>query len=399
MGDGDNDTARRRHRRRQHDGGWGDDTYYVDNARRLGDRIRRPGHRHGADQRDLGPHRRHVESLETTNASGTAAINLAGNASGNVIVGNNGDNLINGGGGVDQMSGRGGNDIYYVDNSSDVVTESGGQGTDTVRTSVSWTLTAGADVETLATTDDNGVAAINLTGNSSGNMVIGNNGNNVINGGDGDDELIGRGGYDYFVFNTALDAASNVDVLSDFNVADDSDRAGRTRCSRSLGLGALSAGEFVIGPAAQDANDHIIYNSATGALLYDSDGSGATAAVQFAAVGAGLALTSSTSSSCDNASPRRLRLPRMRGRFLFVTRPSSAAREHARFELVHRPFAAYADLGLVDHCLCARLNGRARRTTTRWEKPTVEWSGTRIASAAVGDKARTGDEPVRQPEP
>ena len=74
--------------------------------------------------------------------------------------------------------------------------ESAGQGTDTVRTSVSWTLTDGADVETLSTTNPDGMAAINLTGNSSGNLVIGNNGSNLINGGDGDDELTGRGGQD-----------------------------------------------------------------------------------------------------------------------------------------------------------------------------------------------------------
>ena len=44
-------------------------------------------------------------------------------------------------------------------------------------------------------------------------------------------------------------------------------------------------------PAAVDANDFVIYDDNTGALYYDADGSGAGAAIQIAAMGAGLALT------------------------------------------------------------------------------------------------------------
>jgi Ca2+-binding RTX toxin-like protein len=53
----------------------------------------------------------------------------------------------------------------------------------------------------------------------------------------------------------------------------------------------LDPGAFTIGSAAHNATDHIIYNSATGALLYDSDGNGSAAAQQFATLSTGLALT------------------------------------------------------------------------------------------------------------
>ena len=205
------------------------------------------------------------------------------------LRGDAGNDTLNGGAGADAMTGGTDNDTYFVDNVGDAVSESGGQGQDEVRTSVSWTLTAGADVETLATTNDAGVGAINLTGNASGNVVRGNNGNNIINGGGGSNELTGLGGQDSFRFDTQLDQAFN--VITDFNVDDDTIVLDQTIFSSSLGLGSVAGSQFVIGTAALDAGDRIIYNDATGAVLYDSDGVGGTAAIQFAQVSAGLALT------------------------------------------------------------------------------------------------------------
>ncbi len=60
-----------------------------------------------------------------------------------------------------------------------------------------------------------------------------------------------------------------------------------------LAAGALAAGAFNTGAAASQADDRIIYNAATGALLFDADGNGAGAAVHFAALSAGLAMTAS----------------------------------------------------------------------------------------------------------
>jgi serralysin len=200
------------------------------------------------------------------------------------------NDTLNGGAGNDHMYGGTGNDTYHVDHASDVVTESGGQGFDQVFASLSFTLTAGADVEVLATSNDAYTIALDLTGNSSGNIVRGNNGNNVINGGDGDDELTGLAGQDSFLFNTALDAATNLDVITDFSVADDTILLDNAIFS-AFANGPLAAERFVVGPAAQDASDCIIYDSSTGALLYDADGTGSTAAIQFAELNAGFALT------------------------------------------------------------------------------------------------------------
>jgi serralysin len=200
-----------------------------------------------------------------------------------------GDDRLVGGAGADRLIGGTGNDTYFADQGDQIV-EFAGEGVDTVEVTSSYVLVPGVDAEYL-TTYWGSYVALDLTGNASGNVITGNSGNNVINGHDGNDELWGYGGQDSFLFDTPLNAATNVDTISDFNPTDDTIRLDDAIFSSSLGLGNIADGEFVIGAAAQDANDRLIYNSQTGALLYDSDGNGATAAIQFARLSAGLALT------------------------------------------------------------------------------------------------------------
>jgi Ca2+-binding RTX toxin-like protein len=267
-------------------GGLGSDTYLVDNRN---DVIVEAGGQgidlvrtsvsyvltSGAD----------VEILETSDPNGTAPLFLLGNANGNTIIGNNGDNRLNGQGGVDQAIGRGGNDTYLVDNANDSVIENGGQGNDTVFTSVSWVMTPGSDVELLATVAEVIATDISLTGNANGNVIRGNFGNNTINGGDGRDQLTGLAGQDRFLFDTPL-GAGNVDVITDYAGGFDTILLDQDIFSSSLGLGNISAGELAFGTAAQDANDRIIYDRDTGALFYDNDGAGGNAQVQFATLNA-----------------------------------------------------------------------------------------------------------------
>ena len=53
----------------------------------------------------------------------------------------------------------------------------------------------------------------------------------------------------------------------------------------------MSAEAFFIGAAAHDANDRIIYDFTTGALMYDADGNGSGQAMAFAVLATGLPLT------------------------------------------------------------------------------------------------------------
>ena len=106
-------------------------------------------------------------------------------------------------------------------------------------------------------------------------------GNDTLNGGAGLDTLTGGAGNDYFVFNTALNASTNWDKVTDFNAAQDTMGLENAIFSR-LGTGTLNAANFHVGGSAADADDYIIYDKTTGALSYDSDGSGAGSAIHFA---------------------------------------------------------------------------------------------------------------------
>ncbi|ODN71073.1 Poly(beta-D-mannuronate) C5 epimerase 2 [Methylobrevis pamukkalensis] len=224
--------------------------------------------------------------VETLILTGTGNKNATGNGKANTLIGNSGNNVLDGGVAADTMEGKDGNDTYIVDNIGDVVIEADGEGNDTINSSVSYSL-VGRFVETLVLT---GGGAKDGTGNGRSNTLVGNAGVNVLDGGGAADILEGNGGNDTFRFSSAL-GINNIDTISDFNVAADTIELDDAIFS-AIGLGALAAGRFVIGAAAGDANDRIIYNDVTGALIYDSNGNAAGGAVQFATISTGLAMTS-----------------------------------------------------------------------------------------------------------
>jgi Ca2+-binding RTX toxin-like protein len=130
-------------------------------------------------------------NVENLTLTGTDNINGTGNTLNNVITGNSDNNILDGGAGNDTMVGGLGNDTYVVNIATDVVTEAAGAGTDTVLSSVTYTL--GVNVENLTLT---GTTAINGTGNTLDNIITGNGAANILNGAAGADTLIGGLGND-----------------------------------------------------------------------------------------------------------------------------------------------------------------------------------------------------------
>jgi Ca2+-binding RTX toxin-like protein len=272
------------------EGRGGDDTYIVDNAADYV--VEYPGQGNDAVYSPvdytLGAGQS-IELLATGNVNGSVPLNLTGNELANHLIGNEGANQLSGGAGADILEGRGGNDNYIVDDAGDQAIEAAGQGHDAVYSSVSYTLGAGQSIEALATSNFNGNAALNFTGNELSNYLIGNEGANVLNGGAGSDALDGRGGADTFVFANTL-GPNNVDQIVGFNSTDDTIRLDHNMFA-GLGLGTLSANAFVTGTQAGDGDDRIVYDSTTGNLFFDADGAGGNPAVLFAILVGAPALT------------------------------------------------------------------------------------------------------------
>jgi len=289
-------------------GGAGNDTYLVDNA---GDTI--------TELLNQGSDRvlsavsfvlpANVEDLELT---GGAAINGSGNGLVNRLVGNGARNVLDGGAGVDLLQGGEGGDLYLVsvvaDHPQAEFSDTGLSGIDEVRVAAasgSFSLfSADTGIEqvvigvgTAAVADSSGRGAVHVNASASANglVLVGNDGSNLIVGTAfadriqarlGNDTLTGGSGADLFVFDSALDALGNRDLLTDFQPGVD-----RILLKASVFLGSgtagtpLAAGVLVAAPGAiagADANDRIVLNTTNGLLSYDGDGNGKRVSIAFA---------------------------------------------------------------------------------------------------------------------
>ncbi|GFE70296.1 Calx-beta domain-containing protein [Chroococcus sp. FPU101] len=125
-------------------------------------------------------------------------------------------------------------------------------------------------------------------GTSARDVILGTNKTDVIIGGLGNDILTGGINGDLFTFQNTNEG---IDRITDFTAGDDLIVVKGSTFSGGLISGDnITPNQLLIGTSATTATHRFIYNAATGALSFDRDGTGATAAIQFATLNTGLAL-------------------------------------------------------------------------------------------------------------
>lgn len=240
---------------------------------------------------------------------------LFGDAGDDRLDGGAGNDTLVGGLGTDTLIGGLGNDTYVLENGADFISDVSGTA-DIITSAISRSLAGYGTIEQLVLV--NVATALTGTGNNLSNIIAGNNfantlsggigndtlvggvGNDTLTGGVGNDKLIGGVGNDRmfggagidtltgglnndtFVFNAPLSAA-NRDTITDFNhVADTFHLENAVMTKLGAGVHGLSSTMFRAGAAALDANDYVVYNRASGALYYDSNGNAAGGATLLA---------------------------------------------------------------------------------------------------------------------
>jgi VCBS repeat-containing protein len=219
-----------------------------------------------------------------------------------VIYGLGGNDILDGGNGNDKVYGGDGNDIIYASMGRDYL--DGGSGTDTLSYAnynygVVETLNSNTFLDYILGKPEN----INfenlegskyndiLTGDSQNNTIYGLSGNDTLNGGRGDDTLYGGAGKDILYGGSGNDVfvidslnKSDTDSILDFSSKDDTIYLDNSIFTSLINEGTLDSNNFVSNKSgiAIDSDDYIIYETDTGKLFYDADGSGDGAAIQIA---------------------------------------------------------------------------------------------------------------------
>jgi Ca2+-binding RTX toxin-like protein len=209
------------------------------------------------------------------------ANDLLGRVGNDTLTGNDGDDSLDGGQGADSLSGGKGNDIYFIDDAGDKITESGpSTDVDTVQSDISYVLGNTLEVLELLGTDD-----IDGTGNALANKIDGSGGANVLSGLAGDDTLNGAFGSDLLL------GGDGNDLLKTFNDANTLVGGGGNDVFQFAGTGSgtiadfngLPGGDVIdlqallpIGVTAASAKQFLDTDIVAGStiLLVDQDGSG-----------------------------------------------------------------------------------------------------------------------------
>lgn len=218
-----------------------------------------------------------------------------GNELDNEITGNSLDNHLDGAAGADTLVGGSGDDIYFVDNSGDIAVENAGEGIDTVSVTLSGYGLA-SNVENLQLQGP----ALSASGNELDNFILGNQHANRLDGLLGHDTLVGGAGADTLVGGTGSDVLtggadadrfeftygeSGRDTITDFTRNEDKIVLADFR------LDMLQVGiNFMVDAGPSGARATLLYHNGTGMLSYDSDGTGAAAAIEIAQLSTNLGL-------------------------------------------------------------------------------------------------------------
>jgi Ca2+-binding RTX toxin-like protein len=229
-----------------------------------------------------------LSNIENLTLTGTAAINGTGNAGNNILNSGAGNNILNGGAGIDSLIGGKGDDIYIIDSTSDTIVENTNEGTDTIQSSVTFSIANLSNIENLTLT---GTAAINGTGNAGNNILNSGAGNNILNGGAGIDSLIGGKGDDIYIIDSTSDTiVENTNEGTDtiqssvtFSIANLSNIENLTLTGTAAINGTGNAGNNILNSGAGNnildggaGNDTLDGGAGNDTLYGDTDGLGAT---------------------------------------------------------------------------------------------------------------------------
>ncbi len=242
------------------------------------------------------------DNVEDLTLTGSGTISGTGNGLDNTIIGNSGSNTLkgmdgddwlDGGGGANQLYGGVGDDVFIVASASDHVFENAAEGTDTVRSAITYAL--GDNVENLILT---GSGVVNGTGNALDNIITGNahdnilaggDGNDVLRGGAGNDTMTGGAGSDTFVLGLA-GSANGQDHLVDFEPG--VDKLSFSGADYGLPPGfvldsaTLTFGTHAVGPYGQ-----FVFNPTTHTLHIDWNGAAAGGSLTIAIFDNGVSIT------------------------------------------------------------------------------------------------------------
>jgi serralysin len=212
-----------------------------------------------------------------------------------------GNRVIDGGAGIDQVDYDGyAQSAVFANLGTGVVTGGGTNGTGSAHLTSIERLITGAFNDSLTGSSgddflDGRGGNDTLAGGGGSDTLIGGAGNDVLRG-DGNDVLNGGAGADSFVFAAAPGALSG-GAIADFTTASDKIALDHAAFTAIGAVGNFAAGDARFFAAAgavagHDADDRVIYNTTTGALYYDADGSGAGAAQQITVLSGHPALAS-----------------------------------------------------------------------------------------------------------